>query len=124
VEPNPILNESVIKEAKIVETTGTFAMAIQFDHSGTLMLEQYTAINNGRRFVIAAQFGEKDKAQTRWLAAPIVTRRIADGVLAFTPDATRDEAEEIVRGINNLAIQNGNQEKPKKSKEKEKAKTS
>jgi hypothetical protein len=39
----------------------------------------------------------------RWLAAPRITGRIADGRLEFTPDATRDEAERIVHGLNRVA---------------------
>jgi hypothetical protein len=39
----------------------------------------------------------------RWLAAPVISHRIGDGVLVFTPDATREEAEEIALGLNNVA---------------------
>ena len=42
-------------------------------------------------------------AEGRWLAAPRINKRIADGVLVFTPDATREEAEQIALGLNNLA---------------------
>ena len=44
------------------------------------------------------RFGE-----LRWLAAPILQQRIRDGLLVFTPDATREEAERIVRGLKNVA---------------------
>ena len=39
----------------------------------------------------------------RWLAAPVFTKRITDGVLVFTPDCTREEADRIVKGLK-LAI--------------------
>ena len=39
----------------------------------------------------------------RWLAAPVISHRISDGVLVFTPDATREEAEEIALGLNNVS---------------------
>jgi len=39
----------------------------------------------------------------RWLAAPVISRRIPDGVLVFTPDASRAEADDIVLGLNNIA---------------------
>ena len=79
-------------------------------------LEQFTAQYPGRRFAIAAQFGEKE-LEMRWLAAPILNRRITDGILAFTPDASREEAELIVRGLNNTAIKLGNQKKKKNKAE-------
>ena len=69
---------------------------------GTVLLEECTAANRGRRIAIFSQFGEKIK-DYRWLAAPVITRRISDGVLVFTPDATREEAEEIALGLNNVS---------------------
>jgi preprotein translocase subunit SecD len=81
---------------------GGFVLRIQFDQSGTVMLEQCTAANRGRKIAIFSQFGEKIK-DYRWLAAPVINRKISDGVLAFTPDATREEAEEIALGLNNVA---------------------
>ena len=56
---------------------------------------------HGKRFAIFCKFGEHLKNE-RWLAAPVISRRIADGVLIFTPDATREEADEIVLGLNNV----------------------
>ena len=53
--------------------------------------------------------------EARWLAAPRISQRIKDGVLVFTPDATREEAERIVRGLNNVAIKLGNKPKPAKA---------
>jgi hypothetical protein len=32
-----------------------------------------------------------------------MTKRIVDGKLVFTPDATREEADRIVRGLNKIA---------------------
>lgn len=119
VDKNPFLNEAHLTEARLVDAPGGFKIAIQLDQRGTWLLEQYSATNPGKHLAIAAKFGEKLK-ETRWLAAPLVNRRISDGLLAFTPDATREEAEEIVRGLNNAAIESGNQAKPKKAKAKDK----
>src|SRR5262245_39633310 len=102
VEKSPILTEAWVREAKLVQVGDGFALQIKFDDHGTLVLEVCSAENRGRRFAIMAQFGENLR-QTRWLAAPVVSRRISDGVLTFTPDATREEAEEIVLGLNNVA---------------------
>lgn len=112
VEKSPFVNESDLAQASLVDEMGGFKIVIQFDTRGTRLLEQFSATNPGKHLAIATQFGEKLK-QNRWLAAPLISHRIADGTLAFTPDATRDEAETIVRGLNNVAIKNGNQKKPK-----------
>jgi hypothetical protein len=37
--------------------------------------------------------------------APLITGRINNGLLSFTPDMTRDEATEFVKGLNNVAKQ-------------------
>ena len=39
----------------------------------------------------------------RWLAAPLVQTHITDGLLVFTPDATREEADQIAAGLNTVA---------------------
>ena len=81
---------------------GGFAIEIKFDENGTWLLEQYSAANPGRHFVIFGQWSEK-LADGRWLAAPLITHRIGDGVLAFTPDCSREEADQLVLGLNNAA---------------------
>jgi preprotein translocase subunit SecD len=101
-----ILNENLIKEAKVVEVAGSFAIQLQFDHKGTLLLEQLTGANKGKHLAIFATFGietDTEKIQSRWLAAPMIQKHIADGRLTFTPDATREEADQIVIGLNNVA---------------------
>ena len=102
VAKSAFLTESEVAKARVIETRGGFALQIQFDARGTILLEQVTATNPGKRMVIKAQFGEKLE-NWRWLAAPVINRRIADGVLTFTPDADREEATEIELGLNNLA---------------------
>ena len=96
------LTEANLAEAKVVDAVGGFAIRLQFDRRGTWLLEQRSVESRGQRFAIFCQFGP-DLKESRWLAAPIVARRITDGVLVFTPDATRAEAEEIVLGLNNIA---------------------
>ena len=102
IDPDPILTEANLIAAKIIESPGGFAIEFHFDESSTLTLEQFTAANPGRHFVIFGQWSDK-AADSRWLAAPLITHRIADGVLSFTPDASRDESEQLVLGLNNVA---------------------
>ena len=101
VEKQPFIHEAFLTEAHVVSVMDGFAITLQFDRRGTLLLEQYTAGNLGRHFAIEVQFG-KDLAQQRWLAAPVIQRRISNGVLTFTTDATREEAEQIVLGLSNV----------------------
>jgi len=110
VDKDPFLSELNVASAKVVEVMGGFALQIEFNHSGSMLLEQYTTANPGRHIAIFSLFG-KQKDDSRWLAAPVISRRISNGVLGFTPDASREETERIALGLNNYA---------KKSQEKSK----
>jgi hypothetical protein len=74
------------------------------------LLQQYSATYSGKRYVVFSQFGVKAK-ETRWLAAPRFNRLVSDGILQFTPDASREEADEIAKGLNNLAKKNESNDK-------------
>ena len=98
VESEPFLTEMHVDKASVLDMLGGFSIVIQFDSDGAILLEQYTGAYNGRRMAIAAEFG-----QSRWIAAPVIRKRLADGQLVFTPDLTREEAERFVRGLNRVA---------------------
>jgi len=102
IEKEPILTEASLIESRVIETQGGFAIQIHFDESSGMVLEQYSAANPGRHFVIWGQWGER-VADSRWLAAPLITHRMAGGVLAFTPDLSRTNADRLVRGLNNVS---------------------
>jgi hypothetical protein len=106
VDRTPFLNERNLLEAALVDVPYGFAIQVKFDAHGTLALDMVTSANKGARIVVYSLFTEG-----RWLAAPIITTPIKDGVFVFTPDATREEADRIVRGLNNMAEALGN--KPK-----------
>ncbi len=96
------LDVGYITQASVVEAIGGFSIRIQFDKIGTKRLQTITTYNRGRRIAIHSNFDD-----SRWLAAPQIIRTISDGVLIFTPDATREEADRIVEGINNAAEELG-----------------
>jgi preprotein translocase subunit SecD len=98
IENDDFLTEAQVSKAALVDNVGGFAIMIQFDQKGTWILEQYSTANLGRRVAIISYFGE-----ARWLAAPIMEKPIKDGVLIFTPDASHEEADKIVRGLNAVA---------------------
>lgn len=101
VQTSPFLTEANLVEAKVLETLGGFALQIKFDNFGAGLLEQYSARNPGKHMAIFCQFGKK-LVESRWLAAPQIGRRITNGMLVFTPDCTREEAEQIALGLNNV----------------------
>jgi preprotein translocase subunit SecD len=102
VEQMPFVTEANVSSASVVDGVGGYVLRIQFDHDGTILLEECTAANRGRKMAIFSQFGKEIK-DYRWLAAPMINHRITDGILVFTPDATREEAEEIALGLNNVS---------------------
>jgi hypothetical protein len=101
VAKEPLLAEGNIVAAKIIEARGGFAIQIKFDEASALMFEQYCASNPGKHFVIFGQWGEK-ASEGRWLAAPLISHRISNGILSFTPDASREESQDLVDGINRV----------------------
>ena len=98
VSPSPFLDEGYVKEAKVVEAPGGFRLWIQYDRRGAGLLENMTHRFRNQHLIIYGAFPEG-----RWLAAPAIEEPIRDGVLVFTPDATRKEAERIAQGLNRLA---------------------
>ena len=102
VQKEAFLSELNLAGAKVVDAMGGFAIELQFDRQGTWILEEFSTQNHGKRFAIHCDFGDQLK-ESRWLAAPMITKGISDGVLVFTPDATREEADQLVLGLNNVA---------------------
>jgi hypothetical protein len=105
VAKDPFLTETRIKDVKVLNVVGGFALRVEFDRQGRWLLEQYTAATKGRHIAIFSQFvtpPEKAMNKGRWLAAPKISTHITDGVLVFTPDASREESEQIALGLNNV----------------------
>jgi hypothetical protein len=98
VEKTAFLTEFQVEKASVEEVLGGYSIAVQFNKQGTILLEMHTTGHKGKHLAISAEFGEM-----RWIAAPLIKQRIADGRLMFTPDATREEAERIVNGLNRVA---------------------
>lgn len=105
VDKTSFLSERQLLEALVVETEGTFAIKLKFDQKGTWLLEQYTTAHKGKRAAIMARW----EGQGRWLGAPRMEERVTDGTFQFTPDASREETDKLVEGLNRAskAIQSG-----------------
>jgi len=105
IATDPVLTENNVVGAAVISVQGGYAVEVKFDQTGTWTLEQYSAANPGKHFVIFGQWGEKG-TDGRWLAAPVIARRISSGILSFTPDASRAETDRLVLGLNNVAKKN------------------
>jgi preprotein translocase subunit SecD len=106
IAKDPFLTEALVKEAKVIDDHGGYALQVQFDSKGTWLLEEYTGANRSRHILVSSQFfnpGEEKINLGRWLAAPVIRNHITDGLFVFTPDATREEAERIALGLNHVA---------------------
>ena len=98
VDKAPFLTEADVVEAKVMEDLGGFSIQVRFTRRGRMLLENFSATNNQKHYAIFSEFPEP-----RWLGAPVFTKRIADGIITFVPDATRAEADRIVSGLNDVA---------------------
>ncbi len=98
VAKEPFLDSADLTEANVVDDMGGFEIRLKFNWRGTQLLQSASTANKGSHIAVFCVFGP-----ARWLAAPVVRKQISDGVFSFTPDATREEAERIVKGLNNAA---------------------
>ncbi|HEY1173300.1 MAG TPA: hypothetical protein VGH19_18165 [Verrucomicrobiae bacterium] len=98
------LDEINLAKASVVDDIGGFVLKLEFNRRGTWLLENQTTAYKGRQIVVAALFGDTTD-KLRFLAAPYINEPIKDGVLRFTPDATREEAERIALGLNNIIVE-------------------
>ena len=106
IEKAPFVSEKHVKGAKVIGEVGGFALQVQLDRQGSWLLEQYTTANHGKHLVIFSQFStppEETLNEGRWLAAPRISLNITNGLLSFTPDANRAEADHIALGLNHVA---------------------
>lgn len=105
IATDPVLTEANVVGAEVISVQGGYAVEVKFNQTGAWTLEQFSAANPGKHFVIFGQWGEK-VTDGRWLAAPVISRRLASGILSFTPDASRAETDQLVLGLNNVAKKN------------------
>ena len=125
LEPEPFLTEEDLVKAAVVDyPDGTFAIQLQFNQHGALVLDMTTVENKGKLIAVFSQFpalakqkkqsasapastaSEEGKPRTSaWLGAVLIRSRTESGSFRFTPDASHVEAERIVRGLNNLVAE-------------------
>jgi hypothetical protein len=103
ITTDPIVTEADVTGARLLTTPGGgFVIELKFEETAGWKIEQISSINPGKHLVIFGQWSDKVE-DGRWLAAPRITRRMAGGILTFTPDASHEEAEKLVNGLNEAA---------------------
>jgi hypothetical protein len=124
VEPEPVLSEGDLSKATLVDNAdGSYEIQLAFDDQGKLVLEMQTTMKQGRHLIIFAKFPPKGWKQPQegapgpaensapgqprisaWLAAALIPQNgLSNGLLRFKPEASHEEAERIVLGLNNMA---------------------
>jgi hypothetical protein len=99
VDREPFLTEADLDSASLIDLPGGFAIRTQFNGHAAMLLQEVTVSRKGKYIAIQSFFGED-----RWLAAPLIDHNISNGELVFTPDASREESERIVRGLSNVVV--------------------
>jgi hypothetical protein len=108
VQSRPFLTEEHLVEAKVIDSPGGgYGLQLKFDDHGRLLLEAYSTANRGRHLAVFVRYGvRKDKEvpiEERWLAAPLISRPLVEGILTFTPAVPKVELYQIVDGLRNAA---------------------
>lgn len=125
VEAEPFLTEEDLSKARLVDNPdGTYDIQVLFNDHGGVVLDMKTTSNRGRHLIIFSHFPPKGWKEPQggsassganplpgqprisgWLSAPLIRNGLSNGSLLFTPDASHEEAERIVRGLNNMVSQ-------------------
>jgi hypothetical protein len=98
VEKLAFVDSGDLDEAVVIDELGGFVIRLKFNWRGTQLLDGVTSINHNKRIAVFGRFPD-----SRWLGSPIIHKRIANGVFSFTPDCSREEADRLVHGLNNVA---------------------
>ncbi len=96
VEKMPILTELHVEKASLLEDLGGFKVELDLNPMGARILESYSSAAMGRHLLIMTELD----GEATWIAAPIIEKRISDGILAFTPIASREDMNRLVTGLN------------------------
>jgi hypothetical protein len=124
VESEPFLTEADVSGASLVDyPDGTYAVTVTCSDHGRLVLDMTTSSSKGLNMVIFTFFPQpgwgKPKGRdafsvekaaagqprfSSWSAVRI-GNNLSNGTFRFTPEASRAEAERMVRGLNNMAAE-------------------
>ena len=100
VEKSAFVTEQDVVRAQLREISGAFSIELELNSHGTRYLEIMTARARGKRVAVIG--GVKTY---RWLAAVELHQVVSNGRFSFFPDATREEAKQLVDGLNQKAAE-------------------
>ena len=106
VDPKPVLvgDPGILKESLLIDTQdGLHAIQLNFTTRGQALMEYLTTNYRDRRLYVVVAQSDQSKTNgvnSRCIGASYIQGTIRASSIAFTPDASRDESERIVRLIN------------------------
>ncbi|MCX6906778.1 MAG: hypothetical protein NTY01_01915 [Verrucomicrobia bacterium] len=95
VNPLSELSELDLVVAKAVKTTERKQLVLQFDGHGQRVIETFTGEHRGELYVLTINGAA--------VAAPLIRQVISDGTLVVEVDATDEELDKVVKGLNTAA---------------------
>lgn len=107
VRKTPFLTEEDLEEAKVIDSPGGgYAMQLRFNDHGRFELDTFTGTHRGRHLAVFTRYGIRKKQdeiplKEAWLAAPLITRQVNDGIITFTPSVGKEELYSILDGLMN-----------------------
>jgi hypothetical protein len=95
VEKDAFVDTADLASAKVVTgETGMYKLQLKFNDIGTQRIDGFTSRYRGRHIAILCKF-----PADRWLGALLITKPISNGIVEITPDATQEECDTIVKGL-------------------------
>ena len=107
IDPNPVLkgDSGMITASKVIDTQdGLYAIQLDFTTLGQSVMEHITTNFRSRRlYVVVAQSADNSKTnrvEMKCIGAKYIQQTISAPYMIFTPDATREESEDIIKLVN------------------------
>lgn len=96
VQQSPFIREINVLKAEAWDTTdGGIAIRLELDRIGRKHLETASMLHRGARVAVQAIFPEP-----RWIDIMKLDRHMGDGIIILYPDASPEETDRIVSGLN------------------------
>ena len=107
INPNPVLrgDSGMITSSRVIDTQdGLHAIQLDFTTLGQSIMEHVTTNYRARRlYVVVAQSDDHSKTnrvKMRCIGAKYIQQTVSAPYMVFTPDASREESENIVKLAN------------------------
>lgn len=99
VASKPVITQNEVLNAEAWDTAdGGVAIRLELDRIGRRQLEIFSVLHRGKRMAVQAHFPD-----ARWIDVVPFDQRLSDGILILYPDASPEETDRIVKGLNLVA---------------------